>query len=129
MVSKRVLAGIFLSLQLIINPLSAYAHGDITGTSPKINSIVTASPKTIFMQFDGNLIVLSGKKSNFLTLVDSKGVEVRLTDSVVTGPKITAKILDQLTPGKYKVNWRIVSEDGHPVKGSFLFTFKPKTKS
>jgi hypothetical protein len=30
-----------------------------------------------------------------------------------------------LTPGTYRVSWRVVSVDTHPTEGNFTFTIKP----
>lgn len=44
---------------------------------------------------------------------------------IVGGPRISTKIKSVLPPGKYLISYRIVSEDGHPVEGSFSFIFRP----
>jgi methionine-rich copper-binding protein CopC len=31
-----------------------------------------------------------------------------------------------LPAGKYLVTYRVVSEDGHPIEGSYSFTYKPR---
>ncbi len=120
---------LILGIHNVMAPASAFAHGEITKSSPIANSIMPSAPTSIVMKFDGNLIVLADKKSNFLSLLNSAGGEVKLSQTSVKGSVISAKILQKLTAGRYKVNWRIVSEDGHPVKGSYFFTVSSKAKS
>ena len=76
------------------------------------------------MEFDGNLIRIADKKTNYLTVKNSKGKELSDGKALVGGARISVKIKDRSATGTIKVSWRVVSEDGHPVS-SFL-TFKIK---
>ena len=76
------------------------------------------------MEFDGNLITIADKQTNFLTVKNSKGKELSDGKAFVSGAKISVNIKDRSAIGTIKVSWRVVSEDGHPVS-SFL-TFKIK---
>lgn len=37
------------------------------------------------------------------------------------GPIVTQKLTENLPDGAYRVQWRVVSSDGHPIDGSFAF--------
>ena len=114
---------------LFSNQSSAQAHGDITFSSPKPNSILNLAPKLIEIKFDGKLIVVAKKQSNFLELKGPDGKLLVISNAQVIGSQISSKITSHLKDGKYRVNWRVVSEDGHPVQGFYFFTVKTKTKS
>ena len=60
-----------------------------------------------------------------LALIDQAGNEykVQRTDQMKHVLKLVAQ-LDPVPNGEYQVDWRGLSEDGHPMKGTFSFTVK-----
>jgi methionine-rich copper-binding protein CopC len=70
-------------------------------------------------------MVFGGKNPNVITVTDSKKKRVDAGESLVGGARLSTRIKQGLKPGKYLVSYRVVSEDGHPVQGSFSFTYKP----
>lgn len=53
---------------------------------------------------------------------DGDTVDVAAGDPETQFHTITQSLKADLTPGDYTVDWRVVSEDGHPVDGTFTFT-------
>ena len=123
MLSKRAVA-LFLAVFLAVPPASAFAHGEMVASNPKARSTISKMPKIIWVEFDGNLITIADKKTNYLTVKNSKGKELSDGKALVGGARISVKIKDRSATGTIKVSWRVVSEDGHLVS-SFL-TFKIK---
>jgi methionine-rich copper-binding protein CopC len=116
-----------LSVALILSHTeSANAHAQLTSSVPRKNQTIKMLPNLVWLEFDGELITLDGKAVNELTVTNSKKVRVDIGGSIVGGARISTKLKPGLTSGKYMVSYRIVSEDGHPVDGSFSFTYKPK---
>lgn len=116
-----------LSVALILSHTeSANAHAQLTSSVPRKNQTVKLLPNLVWLEFDGDLITLDGKAVNELTVTNSKKVRVDIGGSIVGGARISTKLKPGLPSGKYMVSYRIVSEDGHPVDGSFSFTYKPK---
>ena len=76
------------------------------------------------MEFDGNLITIADKQTNFLTVKNSKGKELSEGKAFVGGARISVKIKDRNATGTIKVSWRVVSEDGHPVSSFLTFTVR-----
>ena len=113
---------VLISTSLILAPSWAEAHGQFVSSNPKTSSSVSKIPKIIWVEFDGNLITIADKQTNFLTVKNSKGRELSDGKAFVDGPRVSVKIKDRSATGTIKVSWRVVSEDGHPVT-SFL-TFK-----
>ena len=108
---------------------SAQAHGTITNTNPKQGSTISKMPPMVWMEFDGNLIDIAKKQSNFMIIKDSKGRVLDDGHAFVGGARLNVKIKNLLATGKITVDWRAVSEDGHPIKGSYSFTVSSKAKS
>ena len=123
MLSKRA-AALSLAIFLAVPQTSAFAHGELVASNPKAHSNIAKLPKLIWVEFDGNLITIADKQTNFLTVKNSKGKELSDGKAFVRGAKISVNIKDRSATGTIKVSWRVVSEDGHPVS-SFL-TFKIK---
>ena len=121
MVNKRASA-LFLAIFFTVSQASAFAHGSFVSSNPKTSSTVSKIPKIIWVEFDGDLITIADKQTNFLTVKNSKGRELSDGKAFVDGPRVSVKIKDRSATGTIKVSWRVVSEDGHPVT-SFL-TFK-----
>jgi len=103
---------------------SAFAHAEIAKTSPVKNAILTQPPKSVWIEFGESLLTLDTKEVNTLTVTNSKGKRVDKPPTIVSGARATTKILGVLKKGKYFVTYRVVSEDGHPVKGSYYFSVK-----
>jgi methionine-rich copper-binding protein CopC len=123
LLSKRAVA-IFLAIFLAVPQTSAFAHGELVAANPKAQSTITKLPKLIWVEFDGNLITIADKKSNFLTVKNSKGKELSDGKAFVRGAKISVNIKDRSATGTIKVSWRVVSEDGHPVSSFLTFTVR-----
>jgi len=60
-----------------------------------------------------------------LALTDQSGkdYEVQRTDQMQHVLRLVAQ-MNPVPNGEYKVDWRGLSEDGHPMKGTFSFTVK-----
>jgi methionine-rich copper-binding protein CopC len=118
---------VFLSLSalaLLSAPIAS-AHGEIVSTFPEQYTNATPIPSEVWIQFDGNLQTLDGQAINTIEVVDSTGLTVSFGDPIVEGGKISTKLSGQSAPGVFTVNYRIVSEDGHPVEGSYTFNASP----
>ena len=122
---KKVISALTLGV-LILGAPNANAHAILTDAFPKPKSVVSALPQKIWVEFDGNLIVLTGKKTNYLLLTDSKGKTIPRLNSYVGGARLTIEIAPNAMIGKVIETWRVVSEDGHPVTGSTYFVINPK---
>jgi methionine-rich copper-binding protein CopC len=117
-----------ISLALIFTQLSAghaLAHAQLTASFPIQNKVVKVLPKYVWVEFDGDLMTFGDKNPNSIKVIDSKMKRVDIGGSIAGGARVSTQIKSGLKPGRYKVSYRIVSEDGHPVEGSFFFTYRP----
>ena len=116
-----VLAGICLILS---SPIS-FAHGQIVTSYPLMDSVSSPTPSQVWIEFDGELQLIEGEVVNTLKVTDSTGLVVSSEEAVVEGAKISTQVSDQSVGGVFTVQYRIVSEDGHPVEGSYTFEASP----
>ena len=115
---------ILVATSLTLIPSWAEAHGQFVSSNPKAGSIISKIPKVVWVEFDGNLINIADKQTNFLTVKNSKGRELNDGKAFVGGTRVSVKIKDRAATGKIKVSWRVVSEDGHPVTSFLTFTVR-----
>jgi methionine-rich copper-binding protein CopC len=98
-------------------PGPAAAHDELVRTAPAAGTKIAAPPATVQLVFGeparatGSAVVVTGPGGARV----STGALVVTNATVIQPVRIT-------TAGVYKVNWRVVSADGHPVTGTFSFT-------
>ena len=111
-----------------MTPTSASAHAILTNSFPAVNGEVPSIPAKVWLEFDGNLTQLVGKKINHIYLDDAQGKPISILKDYVGGARITAELKPSKITGRVRVSWRVVSEDGHPVTGQMFFYINPKSK-
>ncbi|WP_437614325.1 copper homeostasis periplasmic binding protein CopC [Erwinia sp. V71] len=100
-----------------------FAHAHLHAASPADKATVNEAPKEITLTFtEGVEPSFSGAK-----VTDSTGKPI--ATGKATSDKADNKVLHipfstDLTPGSYKVEWHVLSVDGHKTKGSYSFTQK-----
>jgi copper transport protein len=97
----------------------ATAHATLIGSEPPAGSRISSSPERIRLLFsepvEPNLTKIS------LIAADGKLLAVSTSGDPHDVHAVIARVEIPLGPGEYRVAWHIVSADGHPVGGSFLF--------
>ena len=100
-------------------PVVAQAHAHLDHASPAVGSTVTKAPKEVAIWFTEAL----EPKFSSIEVRDAKGVAVQAGPATLA-PDNTAQLrvpLKALTPGTYKVMWRVLSVDTHRSQGTFTF--------
>ena len=117
--NKNILLSFFLMFLLI--PAIAYSHVGIVDCSPSQDSVVTTSPEKITVNFGGSIEPAFSKIEVFDPNGEKVSTECRFLeeDSI-----IESDLLENLSPGVYKVKWKIMSLDGHAIKGEYNFTIE-----
>ena len=123
---KKLTTMIISVLLIFAGMQSADAHAQITSSVPAKNQIVKVLPSLVWLEFDGDLLSFGDKQIHKITVTSSKRARVDIGGPIVGGARISTKLKAGLPAGKYLVSYRVVSEDGHPIEGSYSFTYKPK---
>ncbi|MBC7789209.1 MAG: copper resistance protein CopC/CopD [Anaerolineae bacterium] len=99
-------------------PIAAMLHATLLRSSPAANSRLAQPPDTIRLVFSEPVVPSLSQ----ISLIDSAGNARRLE---VAGDTRNVRVLvgrvGAIPRGQYKVSWRILSADGHPIAGSFSF--------
>ena len=123
---KKIASALMTLALLLFGIQNANAHAQVTSSVPAKNQTVSVLPSLVWIEFDGDLLSFGDKQINELTVTNAKKVRVDIGGPIVGGARISTKLKSGLVGGKYLVSYRVVSEDGHPVSGSYSFTYKPK---
>ena len=97
---------------------AAFAHSLLLESSPAAEATVSASPPQVTLRFNNRI----EKRLSRITVVDQAGTPRALAIAVADGDadRLTAAV-PALPPGAYRVEWHVLSTDGHVVSGSFGF--------
>ena len=109
-----------LYLFLFIYPSIASAHAYIIKSTPSENEIINQAPQKVTIEFDEEI----QPSFNSIEVFDSTGNRVDQKNGHIdsNNPAIVISDLnDNLPDGTYRIQWRVVSSDGHPVQGVIPF--------
>lgn len=99
----------------------ASAHAGLSGADPADGAVLKAAPKQVTLTFTES-VSLSDDAVRVLS-PDNERANPRPAQQV-DGKGNTARVElpGKLIEGTYTVAWRVVSADGHPISGAFVFS-------
>lgn len=114
---------LLLSLVLWVSATpAASAHADLTGTWPAAGTTARSVVDHVVLQFDTS--VVPQLTDVVVTAPDASVLRAR---TAVDGAVVTTTLRGPLTrPGRYRIAYRTVAADGHPVVGSVQFAVSPE---
>ena len=100
----------------------ASAHSLLLESDPGAGSVVSASPARLSLRFNNRIekrlsrirLLGPGTDARELSIAPADGGADRVTAAAPA-----------LTPGQYRVEWQVLSTDGHVVSGRFSFEVRP----
>ncbi len=105
-------------------PASAFAHAALLKTSPQASVAVNHPPTEVDMTFSESVEPVFATVS--VTNPAAEQVTAGRSHRSPTDPDtLVTPLKPDLPEGWYLVYWRVISADGHPVKGAFLFAIGP----
>ncbi|WP_329295853.1 copper resistance CopC family protein [Streptomyces pseudovenezuelae] len=101
----------------------AAAHTELDTSSPGAEATLAGLPPRVTLTFSDDM----RRKYAKVAVTGPDGESVATGEPEVQG-KTVALPLDAASPvGRYNVGYRVVSADGHPVSGSYIFTVTAAT--
>ncbi|WP_143044139.1 copper resistance CopC family protein [Nonomuraea jiangxiensis] len=111
------------ALVLLLTAPAALAHDRLKSSSPADKAKIERL-ETIELEFTARMTRPT------VLLEDSDGEPVPVGEPRLKGVKVFADPEEELEPGRYRIAWRVVSSDGHPIQGELRFTVtEPKVTS
>ncbi len=117
---------VLLSGALALITPAAQGHSALVTSTPKNGAVIKTFPKSFSLTFNEEILKLPGKEPSRVQLIAPNLARISLgkvtiAKEVLTAPmsKVAVKV------GKYRLTYRVVSNDGHVITGQISFTYKP----
>jgi hypothetical protein len=95
----------------------ARAHSLLIESSPAANASLSTAPRAFVLRFNNRI----EKKLSRVRLVGGAGQRLDLPVAVDGPADILTATAPVLSPGAWRVEWQVLSTDGHVVSGTFSF--------
>jgi methionine-rich copper-binding protein CopC len=118
---RRILAAVILALPITVSVAlapPAAAHADLILATPDDGARLSTVPTQVELTFSEDLL----PETVVVSVEDSAGMVIRVLEFEVDGSDVIVAWPPGLSGTDYTVNYRVVSQDGHPVSGSLAFT-------
>jgi copper transport protein len=107
----------------LVLPASAWAHAALLHTVPSASGVVNTPPAQVALTYseavEPRFAIVS------VTNAEGKQQTAGSPRRSAANPDTLVVPLEKLDQGWYLVYWRVISVDGHPVRGAFTFAVGP----
>lgn len=101
--------------------VSVAAHSLLLESSPAAGAVLTAPPSRVSLRFNNRI----EKRLSRLVLVTAGGEARALSPLADGAPDRLEAPAPRLAPGDYRLEWHVLSIDGHLVSGAVPFRVAP----
>ncbi|MER6445968.1 transporter [Streptomyces venezuelae] len=115
-------AALLVLLALILGGAGpAFAHAGLSGSDPADGTVLKTAPKQVTLTFTESV---SFSEDSLRVLTPQNERANPRPAQYADGKDNTARVelSGELPEGTYTVAWRVVSADGHPIAGAFVFS-------
>jgi copper resistance protein C len=125
--TDKIIRGL-LAVSAIVASSAALAHPKLLSSTPADKAEV-ASPARIELEFSERLLPEFSAASLLMTEMPGMAMHspMKMAFNVTAGPDGKTMLITPKQPlvtGTYRLNWRAVSSDTHPVTGNITFQVK-----
>ena len=121
---RALIAALVLAALVLMAPQAA-AHTVLTGSDPAADATLDTGPTRVTATFNEDLQPTFAA----MTVVGPDGNLWSQGDTAVKGPTAGVGLRPLGPSGRYTVNYRVTSDDGHVVSGSWSFTVRAATSN
>lgn len=113
-------AALIALIFLLAVPASAFGHAVLLRTTPSASGVVNTMPTQITLSFSEPV------EARFASVsVTNAGADQRTAGRPTASGNTLTVPLETLEEGWYLVYWRVISTDGHPIRGAYTFALGP----
>jgi len=103
----------------LLVPGQASAHSTLVSSIPAMNSQLYVSPEAVQLTFNERV----EKELFFIRVHNQRGEPITTQEASIDADQRTIGLpLPKLAEGWYIVSYKVISADGHPISGSYVFT-------
>lgn len=113
---KKILLSVTFLITLFL-ATTAFAHTELSTTNPEDGAELTETIDAITLTYSGQI-----EEGSVFDVITESGEEVSVTEFTIEDGVLTGQLEQPLENGMYTVNWNSISEDGHPLNGTFTFS-------
>ena len=120
---RGAMAVVLAATGIATAPASAWGHASLLSTSPAAQRVAPHTPDELALTFSEAV----EPRFAVISITDVKGrqVGVGAPSRSAADPRTIERDVRRLRPGWYLAYWRVISADGHPVRGAFTFAVGP----
>jgi len=112
-----IVVGLLLTLGIVAAP-AAQAHDALVSTEPADGATVPVAPAEVSLTFEEPAVAMGTE----IEVTSPDGTVVSSGEPVLLDTTVSQAVEGDLPAGKYTVTWRVTSQDGHAVSGTYAFT-------
>lgn len=120
---RRLVALTAVAAAALALPAAAWAHAALVRTEPVASRTVDAAPPEVRLTYSEPV----EPRFAIVSVTDAAGRQVTSGPPAAApgSPQTLVTPLEPVQEGWYLVFWRVISADGHPVRGAFTFAVGP----
>jgi copper resistance protein C len=120
---RRVILHSAVAAAVGLAPAAALSHAFLKEAVPLVGGTVPASPNEIRLTFTEAI----EPRFSGINLISGDGRKIATRPAVVDPANDSQLVvaLPRLAPGRYRVQWHVVSVDTHRTEGEYGFTVEP----
>ena len=116
---RMIQAAVVLALGMVLFAATgAQAHSDLLSSTPADGEVLTTAPSVVTLQFNEEI-----SPAGLQVVAQGPQGTVTLGTPIIEGALVTAAWPTTAAGGEYRVAYRVVSADGHPIDGSIGFSY------
>ncbi|MBW0106279.1 copper resistance CopC family protein, partial [Pseudonocardia sp. KRD291] len=116
--SRAVTLTVLTALTLLLASAPAWAHTELVRSTPAANSAVATAPSAVALTFSEEI----SPDLATITVTGPDGQRYESGPPTASGETLSLSLRPLGPAGAYRVDYRVVSDDGHPVAGAVPFT-------
>lgn len=115
----RLIVGVIVAGAFLVgSAVPAEAHTALESSSPQAGSTIDVAPSEIVLEFSEPVLTVG----SLVVVLGPGGLAYQAGAARMAGDRLTQSLKPLDAPGEYRVGFRVVADDGHPLTGEIRFT-------